>query len=189
MKKITQKRLKESLYYNTKTGLFRWRKDVIAGKGAVRVKAGSLAGHTTKDGYLRISIDGQIHEAGRLAWLYINGYLPENQIDHINQKPSDNKFKNLREVSKQCNARNYGNPKNNKTGVRGIYWYNATKKWQAYIMVNQKGYHLGFHVDFTEAVAHRLAAEQCLNWCNLNSPAYLYIIKYLENKKGIKNDK
>jgi len=174
------------LCYDVKRGLFWWRKNIIAGKGAVKIKANDSAGHLRKDGYLRICIDSQIYEAGRLAWLYIKGYFPENQIDHINQNPSDNRFKNLREASKQCNARNYGNPKNNKTGVRGVYWYQAGQKWQAYIMVDQKGYHLGFHEDFTEAVAHRLAAEQCLNWCNPNSPAYSYMKKYLKENK---NDK
>ena len=42
-------------------------------------------------------------------------------------------------------------------------------------------YHLGIFTDFTEAVAHRLSSEQCLNWSNCDSfsPAFKHIQNYL----------
>lgn len=45
--------------------------------------------------------------------------------------------------------------------------------------------YLSIFDDFTEAVAHRLAAEQCLDWdgCDSTSPAYLYMKEYLKLNK------
>ncbi len=42
--------------------------------------------------------------------------------------------------------------------------------------------HLGCFSDFIDAVAARLAGEQCVDWngCDENSPAYLYMQNYLK---------
>ena len=47
----------------------------------------------------------------------------------------------------------------------------------------QRKINLGVFTDFIEAVAHRLAAEQYLDWpnCNSTTPAYLHMQKYLNN--------
>ena len=43
---------------------------------------------------------------------------------------------------------------------------------------NRAQKHLGICEDFIEAVAHRLAGEQAINWsgCDSTSPAYLFMI-------------
>lgn len=55
-------------------------------------------------------------------------------------------------------------------------------------MIGGKQIHIKTVHDFTEAVAHRLAAEQCLgyNSCDNQSSAYLYMQKYLK-EGGISN--
>jgi len=168
-------RLKELLSYDHLTGIFLWKVSVNS-----RAQKGDVAG-SDNEGYIHIRIDNKDYFAHRLAWLYEYGYFPENFLDHKDRIRHHNWIKNLREASQQCNLRNTGNRKNNKSGVKGICFYNPNQKWQAQIKVNGKNSHLGRFTDFTEAVAHRLAAEQCLNWstCDSSSPAYQYIQKYL----------
>ena len=168
--KPTQDRLKELLEYDPKTGKFFWR--VARG-----VRVGAEAGSVDSEGYICIGVDWKTYKAHRLAWLYVHGYLPENQIDHIDRDPSNNRIKNLREVSVICNSRNCGNPRTNRSGVRGVSWHKSTGKWQVQIEVNQRNFHLGYYDDFTEAVCARLAAEQCLGWsgCDSSSPAFQYV--------------
>lgn len=173
---LSQEKLKENLHYNKNTGQFKWR--VTRGSQA---KKGNIAGSNHHNGYKAICILGKRYYIHRLAWLYIKGYFPENNIDHIDQNKSNNKITNLRETSNQCNARNSGNPSTNTSGVKGVTWFKRHKKWQAKITVKQKQIHLGFHISFLEAVAHRLAAEQAEDWagCDSHSPAYQYMQLYL----------
>lgn len=177
-KQLTQKRLKELLDYNPETGDFTWKID--RGRTA---KKGDTAGYTDPDGYKQIRIGKTLYQSHRLAWFYTYGYFSENDTDHINRNPSDNRIVNLREVSHQCNLRNQGNPKNNKSGVKGVCWKASDKKWVAQITVMNKNKNLGRYLDFDDAVCARLAAEQCLNWdgCDSLSPAFKYVQKMMED--------
>jgi hypothetical protein len=171
--KLTQKRLKEILRYYPGSGIFRWR---TTGIGRRKNK---IAGCKRHDGYIRITIDGKRHYAHQLAFLYVHGYFPENDIDHIDGNPGNNKIKNLREVSHQCNIRNTGNPINNTSGVKGVSWHKPANKWMAYIVVNGKLKHLGYYKNFDDAAKARYKAEKKLNWkgCDSSSPAYRHLKK------------
>ncbi|WP_054442372.1 HNH endonuclease signature motif containing protein, partial [Enterobacter cloacae] len=114
MKKINQSTLKELLSYDEKTGVFTWikkRQNVVVGR---------VAGHIDRLGYERITISGKIYLSHRLAWLYVHGYLPEKEIDHINRIRNDNRIANLREATSQLNSLNTGMYKNNTSGSKGI---------------------------------------------------------------------
>ena len=176
---ITQKELRQILHYDAKRGVWRWRV-----RPAQHVQLGSIAGTLNSKGYRYIVINGKQYKSSRLAWFYICGYFPENQVDHRNRNPSDDRWENLREVSPQCNQRNCKLSSQNTSGVKGVCWHKRAEKWHAQIAVNSKNKHLGYHDDFTEAVAHRLAAEQCLNWsgCDSNSPAFQYMRKLCTRK-------
>jgi hypothetical protein len=169
--KLTQKRLKEALKYYPGSGIFRWR--ISSG----RKKKGEIAGYKNPNGYILIAIDGEKYYTHQLAFLYAHGYLPENQIDHIDRNPSNNKINNLREVSNQCNMRNTGNRINNTSGVKGVSWNKINNKWVAYIWVNGKLKYLGYYKNFDNAVKARYKAEKELNWkgCDSSSPSYLYL--------------
>jgi hypothetical protein len=168
--KLTQKRLKEVLKYYPSLGIFRWR--TREGR-----KKNIIAGYKNSRGYIVIGIDGKTYYAHQLAFLYIHGYLPENGIDHIDGNPSNNKIKNLREVSHQCNMRNTGNRINNTSGVKGVYWNKRDNKWRAQICINGEVKYLGIYKNFDNAVKTRYQAEKKLNWegCDSSSPAYLYL--------------
>lgn len=174
MKKlVTQERLKELLHYDPLTGEFVW---LI--RTSNRVKVGDIAG-TNSEGYILISVDGRFYRAHILAWLYEYGYLPEYELDHKDRVRHHNWIDNLREVTRQCNTRNTGNRKNNSSGVKGVTWDNKNSRWKAQVMINGKTIYLGNHKGFTEAVCHRLAAEQAEGWegCDRTSPAYQYVMK------------
>jgi hypothetical protein len=148
-------------------------------------KKGDLVGSIDKNGYLVTSIDNKKYFLSNLAFLFMLGYLPENGVDHKNRIRSDNRWSNLREVSKQCQSRNQKIPITNKSGVKGI---SKTKhgKWLVNIKINGKTYNLGAYWDLLEAVYHRLAAEQCLGWegCDSSSSAY----QFVNNKPPFKYD-
>ena len=173
---LTRSRLKDLLDYDPDTGIFLWKVST-----AQRIKVGDVAGCVSKKGYIHIKIDNKSYRAHRLAWLDYYGYFPERGLDHKDRTRHHNWIDNLREVGQQCNVRNTGLRSDNTSGVKGTYFYKPTQKWSAHIKENGKKYNLGYFTDFTEAVAHRLAAEQCLNWgtCDSSSPAYQYIQKYL----------
>ena len=175
-KRLTQARLKELLKYNQETGICVWKQD----RGGT-ARYGSIAGGIKKTGYYYIGIDGKEYLLHRLAWLFVHGFCSENDLDHINRNPLDNRIENLREVTAQCNMRNTGNPIINTSGVKGVSWIKDRNKWYVNIAINQKTINLGRYKDFAEAVCHRLAAEQCLNWstCDSSSPAYKYVQKML----------
>jgi hypothetical protein len=144
-------------------------------------RVGQEAGSTNTLGYRVVSVDNRHQYVHRVVWLYWHGYLPEHGIDHINRDKTDNRIENLREVGKACNARNTGNPRNNTSGIKGIKWFEKTKKWRVGIYVSGRTIHLGYHADRLEAVCHRLAAEQALGWagCDDCSPAFQYVQKAL----------
>lgn len=70
---------------------------------------------------------------------------------------------------------------NNTSGVTGIHWNKSRKKWQSRIKINGKTTHLGYFNCFIEAVAYRLAAEQCVNWM-CHSVANRYIMIVMQSK-------
>jgi len=174
MKNITHEEIRQIFDYNPKTGDMIWKQ--IRG----RVKGGDVAGCLDNaTGYIRIGINGGYCLAHRLVWLFVYGYFPEHGLDHINRNKTDNRIENLREASQQCNLRNCKIHKNNKSGVKGVSWHSDRAKWRVAICVNKKNSQLGYFDDFYEAVCHRLAAEQCLNWpdCDKSSSAFKYIKK------------
>ena len=90
---LTQSELKSLLHYDPETGLFTWIAPL-----SNRVQVGDVCSTVAPIGYILIGVRGQKLYAHRLAWLYMTGEWPENQIDHINCVKTDNRWANLREV-------------------------------------------------------------------------------------------
>jgi len=170
---LSQKELKRILCFNSNTGVFTWK--VSRANNAIKI--GSIAGCIDPNGYIVIRYQGKAFLAHRLVFLYLYGYYPENQIDHIDRDPGNNIPKNLREVTTSCNMRNSNLIRSNNSGVKGVYRCNTRKKWVATVYLYGKRCHLGNYVDFGEAVCARLAGEQSLNWeyCDKNSTAFQYV--------------
>ncbi|MFZ2950933.1 MAG: HNH endonuclease signature motif containing protein [Desulfuromonadaceae bacterium] len=168
---LTQEKVK-ALFDYLPTGELIWKVRL-----SNRINIGDTAGHTRRGGYLITGIGGKIYYNHRLVWLWHHGYLPENYIDHIDRNTSNARIENLREVSMSCNLRNAKQPINNTSGVKGVSFNNKNKTWLAHIHCEGKLLNIGTHKDFGEAVCHRLAVEQALDWggCDSLSPAALYV--------------
>ena len=150
---MTKKELKSVLDYNPEAGVFVWR----TSNGTRKV--GDIAGHIRKDGYVDIQTRGKKYSAHRLAWLFVHGEMPSEQIDHINHNRSDNRIENLRAVTNQENTKNKSKNKNNKSGVTGVNLCKKSNKWKAQIKINKKCIFLGQFTEFSEAVSARKNAE------------------------------
>ena len=157
---LTAEKLRELLHYEPETGIFTRKVG-----SASQVKAGDVAGSPNGRGYLQITVQSRLYRAHRLAWLYVYGSWPEDQIDHINRNRSDNRISNLREVSHKQNHQNKSKPSNNTSGHPGVCWNKRKSKWVAQITHNQKQIYLGCFNTVEEAIAARKAAEK-LYWAD-----------------------
>ncbi len=100
--------------------------------GGIAIKrAKILKPYTTKSGYLRVAIQDRFMFVHRIVYMAYFGSIPDELfIDHINGNKKDNKSGNLRLVTKRENAMNRQGPnQNNKSGVRGVYFHNGSRKW------------------------------------------------------------
>lgn len=145
--------------YEPETGLFRWKVKRNGYGGGVR--PGDVAGTVNSDGYVIINFSGKLWRAHRLAWLFQTGDVPEKgfEIDHRNGDRSDNRWSNLREVTKAQNMWNAKRPAANVSGVKGVSWVAERSQWIARITVNGRKVHLGQFDDKQQAIAARKAAE------------------------------
>lgn len=171
---LTQKRLKDLLHYDPETGIFTWVKS-----NSNVVCVGDVAGCRHHTGYNHIGVDGKVYNASRLAYLYMEGYLPEHEVDHKDRDRTNDRWSNLRHISHCCNSKNRGVFKNNSSGVTGVYLHKQFKKWCAGIRVNGRQLHLGVFKDKAAAVMARWEAEKThkFNSCQNQSSAYSYLIK------------
>ncbi len=112
---LSRERLREVLDYCQDSGLFLWK---INKGGTARI--GSLAGWKRADGYVRINVDGKLHYAHRLAWLYVYGECAVKEIDHINGDAADNRIANLRLATHSENLANQKRRVDNKAGFKGV---------------------------------------------------------------------
>lgn len=143
--KLTQTELKEYLSYDPLTGLFTY----IKAKSGIHV--GQVAGSLHAKGYINIKINGKDQRAGRLAYLYMAGFFPDNQVDHKNKIKIDNRWDNLQDITNQENCRKKGMNKNNKSGVTGVRWNKKLNKWQVTLRVDGRNKHFGVFVELCDA--------------------------------------
>lgn len=159
--------LKERLSYDPDTGVFHWKflegldhkSRMFNTKFAGKV-AGTVKKVRNQEGYIYIHTAGYVFKAHRLAWWFVYGEWPTNEIDHINHIRSDNRIKNLRVVDRSSQNKSASKRKDNTSGYCGVTWHKGLNKWMACINVNGKRIHLGYHVDLQDAVLARLAAEK-----------------------------
>ena len=153
IKILTQDRLKELFHYDADTGVFVYKiKNKIS-------NVGDVVALNQKSKYLKCTIDGGQYKLHRLAWLYVYGYWPNDQIDHIDHNPSNNAIANLRDVSSAQNHQNRAHKTKSASGHLGVTWHKRDKRWQAYIELNGKNIHLGQYTDLDVAIAARKQAE------------------------------
>lgn len=157
---LTQKRLKEVVKYAPETGVFTWKTCL-----SNSVRLGAVSGYINNRGYRIIAVDSKNYPAHRLAFLFMAGYLPEHEVDHMDGDKDNNAWVNLREVSHSCNLQNQKTHSNNKSGFRGVCWSKSSRKWSSYIKVHGKILSLGVYDDKLEAALARITCEDnCPSW-------------------------
>lgn len=154
---ITQSYLQKIISYNPETGIFTWLQ--LTGKARPGREAGYLASMSSRkeNKYRLIGIDGKNYLAHRLAFLYMTGSFPKDVVDHINHNCSDNRWANLRSVSRTENNRNNRKHHDNKSGICGV-WLDR-KVWVAKIGLNGKQKCIGRFDSLFDAVCARKSAE------------------------------
>jgi hypothetical protein len=134
---LTQDRLRELLLYDAETGIFTRR--IKTG----RVLVGDVAGSLHQKGYREIKVDYKHYFAHRLAWFYVHGVWPKDQIDHINGVKDDNRICNLREATNAENNQNQRKAsRNSRSGLLGVCTSN-NRKPRAMIRFNGKRLYIG----------------------------------------------
>jgi hypothetical protein len=147
---MNQQRLKELLNYDPVTGVFTWRIE----SGSAHIN--NIAGVIKNNGYIKIGVAKKQYLAHRLAWLYMTGEWPLADIDHINRSRTDNRFENLRDVSRSINLLNSSTRKNTASGIKGVAWDADRNKW----LVRFRNTMLGRFSTLSEAAdAYAMAAK------------------------------
>lgn len=151
---LTQSKLKELFDYNPDTGDF--TNKVMR---SLRAMPGQIAGNLNSRGYIDISIGYKKYKAHRLAWLYVYGAWPTNNIDHINRSKIDNRIANLRDVTQAQNGQNKTKHCNNSSGHTGVVWHKESQRWRARLCLDRKDIYLGQFNDIQSAIDARKQAE------------------------------
>ena len=140
---LTAERVRQLFHYDPDTGIFTRRISV-----SPNARAGDLAGSYDMKGYLTIRVDGRSYKAHRLAWLYMTGTMPDEDIDHKNLKKDDNRFKNLRVASDAENLWNLRVRPDNQVGMKGAHVHKRkgvpTGLFRARIRTNGRTKHIGY---------------------------------------------
>lgn len=153
---LTAAKLRKVLKYDMETGIFSW--DINAARNA---RAGSTAGCHLTSGYIQITVNGSKYRAHILAFLYVTGKWPKDEIDHIDRNPKNNRWENLREATRSENAANSIMKSNNTSGFKGVSWSKSDKKWVGAIRVRGKHFYLGSFDTPEEAhEAYKMAAKE-----------------------------
>lgn len=151
-------RVRECLDYDPPTGIFTWRK-----RTSNRIRVGGVAGVKAVNGYIYIALDDYRLLAHRVAWFYVYGEWPKEQLDHINRDRADNRLANLRPASMSENACNGILRSTNSSGFRGVSLdkRKTKKKWLAQIVKDGKQHCVGYFSSKEEAAdAYREAAKR-----------------------------
>ena len=158
--KATEELIRTSLKYDPETGELFWRrrhedtflstdkrsKSWIASSWNAK-HAGKPAFSTIgRHGYRRGKIGNHYDFAHRIAFFLQMGRFPKECIDHINGDRLDNRWCNLREVTRSQNQMNKG-PYGKVPQYIGVSWDKSKNRYVAYVRFNGKRIYIGRSTD------------------------------------------
>lgn len=125
MSKILSQALVRHLF-DYKDGALYWKNPPSPSPVKVGARAGTFSATT---GYRQVSIHCRLVMEHRVIFLWHTGTLPA-QVDHIDRDRCNNRIENLRAATVNENRYNSSSKRNNKSGVRNVWWDNSRKKWR-----------------------------------------------------------
>lgn len=156
---LTAKYVRSILDYNPETGDFFWKFRTDVGKRWNSLYAGKKAGCLDHFSHEQISINSKKYLSHRLAYLLMMGEWPDQEMDHINGIPNDNRWENLRNITHSQNMMNSKITSRNTSGYRGVSWHKGTQRWCANIKIDGKQICLGYFKEKKEAAQKYEAAS------------------------------
>lgn len=138
--------------YDQDTGVF----TLLDNPHVAKKLVGKALGRIGRGGYVNIQVMKRNYYAHRLAWIYVYGYSPKNQIDHINGVKNDNRIDNLREATASQNTFNR-RLRVPPSGVRGVF--KDRYGFKAYIKIENRQIFLGRFNSLEEAATVRKHKE------------------------------
>lgn len=157
MPDITQARLKELFDYDPINGAFVWKL-----QRSNRAKVGSEAGSIASNGRRYIHVDGMQILAHRLAWLYVHGNWPKQNLSAIDGDYLNLAIANYVETTYADVARRGLHRKSGSSGTKGVSWDKSRELWIAHITRDYKRIFLGRYKSKDDAAnAYRQAAAGC----------------------------
>lgn len=149
-----------AMRYSPETGdlFWVWRKQGEIGANFWNAKYAGRPAITATDnrGYKSGKIGGAYIFGHVAAFIIMNGHAPDGEIDHINGNRADNRWENLRLVSRATNQRNKQMYACNTSGYTGVSFDKKSGKWRAKIGSTV----IGFFQDMADAaIARSLSVE------------------------------
>lgn len=159
---VSHARLCELFDYDPLSGLFTRK---VAAGARKQFSAGSIAGNIDPcSGYVRVGIDGRDYWAHRLAWFYVHAEWAPDDVDHKDRVRHHNWISNLRAVTRAHNLQNQVAPNTaSKSGIRGVHWDAARRKWRAELSVGNRNKLVGRFDSKEDAKAAYLKAKSQLH--------------------------
>ena len=157
---MTIKELKSVINYNRESGIFTrlyYQHGNKIGDPNKRVDRMFFNG---KRYYRRVTVLGRRYYAHVLAWFYVTGLWPENDVDHWDGDGTNNKFSNLRDVTRQINLQNERQSrKHSESGLLGACKFR--NKFKSTIRLHsRKRIHLGVFDTAEEAHTAYIEAKR-----------------------------
>lgn len=110
---LSASELREMFYYDPCAGSLTWR---ICASNCIKV--GDEAGSRRSDGRQIVWVNGRFYLRYRIAWCIMTDVWPEQEIDHIDGDPSNDRWVNLREAT---SSQNKMNTKRKSSLPRGVH--------------------------------------------------------------------
>ena len=100
-------------------------------------------------------VNGEINGKAISLTRFVTKYSGNDLIDHIDRNPLNNRKDNLRIVTAKQNTMNKSSAKNSSSKHVGVCFRKDSKKWRAYIRVNNKNINIGTFVNEIDAAKAR----------------------------------
>lgn len=130
---LTQEEVRRAFNYNEDTGVLVW----ASIEGSPNKRSGKEAGWINSSGYRKVEYKGKEYSVAQLIYMYMSGPISHGlEVDHIDQDRLNNKWDNLRLVTRRDNTQNRAVSKGNVDRV-------SNKGYRARIWWDRKTVHLG----------------------------------------------